>query len=55
MDTDLREAAYYLEKAEAQYSTPYLRNALSVIYTRLSENEKAAAIMNRSKLRTKSP
>ena len=55
LDTDLREAAYYLEKAEAQYSTPYLRNALSVIYTRLSENEKAAAIMNRSKLRTKSP
>ena len=37
LDTDFREAASYLEKADKQYTTPYLRKTLYSIYTRLAE------------------
>lgn len=55
LDTDFREAASYLEKADKQYTTPYLRKTLYSIYTRLAEIGKAEMILNESKSRKKSP
>lgn len=55
LDTDFREAAYYLEKADKQYTTPYLRKTLYSIYTRLAEVEKVEMISKESKSRKKSP
>lgn len=55
LDTDFREAAFYLEKAEKQYTTPYLRRTLYAIYSGLSENEKAAMFLTRSKSRKQFP
>ena len=55
LDTDFREAASYLEKADKQYTTPYLRKTLYSIYTRLAEIGKAEMILDESKSRKKSP
>ncbi|WP_455498722.1 tetratricopeptide repeat protein [Coprobacter sp.] len=55
LNTDFREAAYYLEKADKQYTTPYLRKTLYSIYTRLAEVGKAEMISNESKSQKKSP
>lgn len=54
LNTDFREAARYLEKADKQYSTPYLRKTLYSIYTRLAEVGKAEMISNEFKSRKKS-